>query len=185
MPISPLPRYASPMTLRLAALILAVLLASPALAADVYRQEQPDGSIRYTDKPPHKGAKPAKLPPLSGTISATAGTSGSRVFYTEEALREAARFAVSLESPTPGQELRIGADRAVAAANVMPGLVTGFGLMYYLDGAAMTADPVDQLSVLMPLMQPGAHKVRVVVLDGKGREVARSAETSFLVSAPK
>jgi hypothetical protein len=166
-------------------ILMTLLLAGPALADDVYKQVQPDGSIRYTDKPPSKGAKPARLPPLSGTISATAGTSGSRVFYTEEALREAARFAVSIESPTPGQELRIGADRAVAAANVMPGLVTGFGLLYFLDGAAMTAEPVDKLSVLMPLMAPGAHKVSVAVLDAKGREVARSAETSFLVTAPK
>ncbi|HEY1075474.1 MAG TPA: DUF4124 domain-containing protein [Fontimonas sp.] len=165
--------------------LLALLLAGPALADEVYKQVQPDGSIRYTDKPPSKGAKPAKLPPLSGTIGAGASSPGARVFYTEEALREAARFAVSIESPTPGQEFRIGADRAVAAANVMPGLVTGFGLMYYLDGAAMTQAPVDKLSVLMPLMAAGPHKVSVAVLDARGREVARSAETDFIVSAPK
>lgn len=175
--------------IRRAFLILALLLAGPAPADEVYRQEQPDGSIRYTDKPPHKGAKPTRLPPLSvtstGSGKLSSPSSSGRVFYTEEALRAAARFAVSIESPTPGQELRIGADRAVAAANVMPGLVTGFGLMYYLDGAPMTAEPVDSLSVLMPMMAPGAHRVSVAVLDAKGREVARSADTSFLVSAPR
>lgn len=175
--------------IRRSLLVLALLVAGPAPADEVYRQEQPDGSIRYTDKPPHKGAKPTQLPLLSVTSTGngklSAGSSGAKVFYTEEALRAAARFAVSIESPTPGQELRIGADRAVAAVNVMPGLVTGFGLMYYLDGAPMTADPVDSLSVLMPMMAPGPHRVSVAVLDARGREVARSADSSFLVSAPK
>lgn len=162
-------------------MLLLVLSAAPAAADDVYREVGPDGAVRYTDRPQNKRAKPIQLPPLSGY---TPGGKGQRTFYTPEALRAAARFAVSVESPTPGQVLRAGVDRAVAAANVMPGLVAGFRLIYLVDDRPITAQAVDELSVLMPAPDVGEHRLKVVVVDPAGREVARSNETSFVVSAP-
>ncbi|MFA5939983.1 MAG: DUF4124 domain-containing protein [Sinimarinibacterium sp.] len=159
---------------------LLFVLSVPASADDIYRDVAPDGSVRYTDRPPHKRAKPIQLPPLSGV---TPGK-GQRTFYTAEALRVAARFAVSVESPTPGQVLRTGVDRAVAAASVMPGLVAGFRLIYLLDGRAITDQAVEEMSVLLPAPGIGEHHLSVVVVDPAGREVARSAETPFIVSAP-
>lgn len=163
-------------------MLLLVLSAVPAAADDVYREVGPDGTVRYTDRPPHKRAKPIQLPPLSGITPG--GKGQQRTFYTPEALRAAARFAVSVESPTPGQVLRAGVDRAVAAANVMPGLVAGFRLIYLVDDRAITAQAVDELSVLMPAPDVGEHLLKVIVVDPAGREVARSSETPFIVSAP-
>lgn len=162
-------------------LALLLVLSSGAPAADeVYREVAPDGSVRYTDRPPHKRARPIQLPPLSGV---TPGK-GQRTFYSAEALRAAARFAVSVESPTPGQVLRAGVDRAVAAANVMPGLVAGFRLIYLLDGRAITERAVDDMSVLLPAPGVGEHRLAIAVVDPSGREVARSPETPFTVTAP-
>jgi len=167
------------MTRGLWVIVLCGLSAMAFAADEVYRYVAPDGSVHYTDRPPSKRAKPLQLPPLSGPAP-----TGKR-FYTPEALRAAARFAVSIDSPTPGQVLRAGVDRAVAAANVMPGLVSGFRVVYFLDGRALEPGPVDALSVLLPALGHGEHSVSAAVLDANGREVARSEETHFVVEAPK
>lgn len=162
-------------------LIALVLLWSGVAAADdVYRHVGPDGVVRYTDKPPDKHARPIQLEPLSGPLPETRAR---RRFYSAAALRAAARFAVSIESPTPGQVLRTGS-RMVAAASVMPGLVDGFALRYLLDGRAIVAAPTDELSILLPDLAPGDYRLSVAVLDGQGRELARSEEMTFRVAAP-
>lgn len=160
-----------------------LMLASAMAAADeVYRHVDADGTVHYSDQPPHRNARPLQLGAPSGI---TPGTRTRKRFYSAEALRAAARFAVSVESPTPGQVLHPGLDRAVAAASVMPGLVTGFGLMYFLDGKALTERPIDDLSLLLPALEPGGYRLSVAVIDAQGREVARSPETSFVVYASK
>lgn len=162
----------------LAALVL--LWSGVALADDVYRQVGPDGVVRYTDKPPDKHARPIRLEPLSGPLPAA---KTRRRFYSAEALRAAARFAVSVESPTPGQVLRAGS-RMVAAASVMPGLVDGFSLRYLLDGRALTQVPTDEMSILLPELAPGEYLLSIAVLDPRGQELARSEEMGFRVVAP-
>ena len=160
-----------------------MLVAATAAADEVYRSVDADGNVRFTDRPPDRHAKPLRLGTPSGV---TPGDDKPRKrFYSAEALRAAARFAVTVESPTPGQMLRPGFDRGVAAASVMPGLVTGFGLMYFLDGKALTSKPIEELSLLLPELSPGDYRLSVAVIDAPGREVARSTETHFLVSAPK
>lgn len=160
---------------------LALLLAAHtplASAAEVYRVVEPDGTVRYSDKPPHRQARPIRLPPLSG-----AAAQPGRKFYSAEALRAAARFAVSVESPTPGQRAIVG-QPLVAAASVMPGLVTGFRLVYLLDDRALSPSPIEELSLLLPALPAGDYTLRIVLLDPQGREVARSEASPFAVHAP-
>lgn len=161
-------------------LLLMVMVAAPADAADeVYREIGPDGQIRYSDRPPHRNARPLQFSTLSGPTSAR-----GKPFYSAEALQAAARFAVRVESPTPGQVLDAADGPAVIAATVMPGLVTGFGLIYHLDGRALTERPVDGLSLLLPPLPAGQYRVGVVLVDPQGRELARSPATAFNVAAP-
>jgi hypothetical protein len=155
------------------------LAATAAPATEVYRVVEPDGTVRYSDKPPHRHARQVQLPPLSGAPPRQQG----RKFYSAEALRAAARFAVSIESPTPGQRASTG-EPLVAAASVMPGLVSGFRLVYLLDDRAVTAKPVEDLSLLLPQLSAGDYRLRIVLLDPQGQEIARSGETPFAVVAP-
>src|SRR3546814_17809361 len=63
----------------------------------------------------------------------------------------------------------------------MPALVSGFHLVYQVDERAVTAQPVDALSIALPPLDPGVHELRVVLLDAQGRELARSPTSSFEV----
>ncbi|NKF21988.1 DUF4124 domain-containing protein [Solimonas marina] len=139
----------------------------------VYRYIDADGVVHYTDRAPERNARPLKLEAPSGTTP-----SRPPAFYSAEALREAARFAVRIESPTPG-ERDVEAHGAVAAASVMPGLVSGFHLVYQLDGKSLSPQPVDDLSVSMGALAPGRHTLVVVLLDDRGAERARSVPAVF------
>lgn len=161
------------------ALIFLLCLFAVAAAADdaVYRYIDANGVAHYTDRAPDRHAKPIRLAPLSGPHPAQR----QQTFYSPEALREAARFAVRVESPTPGERLDPAAAPMIAAASVMPALVTGFRLVYQVDERAVTAQPVDALSIVLPALAPGVHELRIVLLDAQGRELARSPDSSFEV----
>lgn len=168
--------------------LLVSAAALPAAAGDpVYRYTDTNGIVHFTDRAPDRHAKPIRMAPLSGT-AAPAGdkptSARAKVFYTPEALREAARFSVRVESPTPGERFAAGAAPTVAAASVMPGLVRGFRLVYQLDGRAITPQPVDALSVALKPLPAGSHELVVVLLDPAGKEIARSVESRFDVARP-
>lgn len=166
---------------------IAILLSAAAMSAaagdPVYRYTDAGGTVHYSDRAPDRHAKPIRLAPLSGAISREA--SKARIFYPPEALREAARFSVRVESPTPGERFGAGRAPTVAAASVMPGLVKGFRLVYQLNGRAVTAAPVDALSIALRPLPAGEHGLVVVLLDPKGQEVARSVESRFVVGGAK
>lgn len=174
-------------------LVIALLLSAaalPAAAGDpIYRYTDANGIIHFTDRPPDRHAKPIRMSPLSGTsvpreTGAKSKSAKSAVTYTPEALREAARFSVRVESPTPGERVAAGTAPTVVAASVMPGLVKGYRLVYEINGKAMTPQPVDALSVALKPLPPGAHALVVVLLDPGGKEIARSGESRFDVTRP-
>lgn len=174
------------MLLGMKASLIALLLWLPgvAWAADaIYRVVGADGVVRYTDKPPHPNARPLQLYAPESAAAQTA-PARARAEVVPEALRKAARFAVSVESPTPGQIM--ATDQVILAASVMPGLVSGFTLTYLIDGQAATRAPVQTLSLrLTPSMiSVGEHRLQVAVRDDRGQELARSAEVRFSVVAP-
>lgn len=162
-------------------LLLMLGLCATAARADgeVYRYVDADGVVHYTDRAPDRHAKPLRL--RSGV---TAPGAGRKTFYSPEALRQAARFAVRVESPTPGERIG-GAVPAIAAASVMPALVQGFRLVYQIDGHAATAAPVDALSIPLAPLPAGDHELVIILLDPHGRELARSPPSNFRVAGLK
>lgn len=162
--------------MKLLAAFLLVLSCAGALAAgdEVYRYVDADGLVHYTDRAPERNAKPLAMRPPPGVRAA-----GKARFYSPEALREAARFAVRVESPTPDERFATGRPPTLVAASVMPGLVKGFRLIYQVDGRNLPATPSDQLSIALTPLSEGSHEVRVILLDPAGREVARSETSRF------
>ncbi|WP_028080170.1 DUF4124 domain-containing protein [Solimonas soli] len=167
----------------LASLLLGFVAAAAADEA-VYRYVDAEGVVHYTDRAPDKHARPIRLAPLSG-VSPGAGAGKRTVFYSPEALRQAARFAVRVESPTPDQRLPAKAAPLVAAASVMPALVSGFRLVYQVDGRSVTAAPVDALSIPLQPLPAGTHELQIILLDDHGRELARSEASRFRVAPLK
>lgn len=162
--------------------VLALASAHPA-GAQVYRYVDANGVIHYTDKPPEgTGAKPVPLPPLQTYKAGAApppsafGSAPAKPAQSESAqAMPSSRFGVTITSPTPEETFRDGSSDLSVAVSVMPGLVDGFGLIYYIDGAAFNREPLMQTSVSVGAMERGVHVFEVALVDRGGKEVARSA----------
>ncbi|MFT4046664.1 MAG: DUF4124 domain-containing protein [Solimonas sp.] len=155
-------------------------VATSAADEPVYRYVDADGVVHYTDRAPDRRARPIRLAPVPGSSA-----SKKAAFYGPETLRQAVRFSVRVESPTPDQRLSSGNDPLVAAASVMPALVKGFHLVYQVDGHSVMAAPVDELSIALQPLTEGSHELQVILLDDRNHEVARSEASRFWIAPPQ
>jgi hypothetical protein len=169
------------MNARLTAAALVAALAPWAATANepVYRWVDRDGVIHYSEKAPDKDAKPASLPSL-------------QTYTPRSGARPAASAPISTAKPAPGgvSDVRILSPVAeeifrdptqpiqITAAS-QPGLPEGAGYIFYLDGIAKNAKPVQSPSLLLNSVDRGAHTIAVAVVDGTGRELKRSAPVTF------
>lgn len=160
------------------------MIAGPALA-QVYRYTDDKGVVHYTDKPPVEGAKPVQLPPVQtyGAAQPPPGFFGDAPAAAKPAM-PASRFGVSITSPTPEETYRDGSVPIEVAVSVMPGLVAGFGLVYYVDGAAQNPEPLMQTTFALPGLERGSHLLEVALVDADGREAARSAPITVHMKPP-
>lgn len=163
-----------------------LVLTLPA-SAEVYRYVDEKGVVHYSDQPPTRDAKPVQLPPLQ-TYKPGQGPP-PEIFAADKsppakAKAPPARFSISISSPTPGETIRASGDELSVSVKVMPGLASGFGLVYYLDGAAYNAEPLMQPSLALRGVYRGEHQLQVALIDPDGREVARSPSVTVFMKQP-
>ncbi|HSW13542.1 MAG TPA: DUF4124 domain-containing protein [Solimonas sp.] len=163
-------------------LLLSLSLLSLAAAAEVYKYTDEKGVVHYTDQPPSKGARPASLPPLqtvpsdviAGSRSEPDAPSRSRAAAAAEA------YSLSIVSPTPEQTFREPGGNVEVSVSVQPELQSGYGLMFYVDGAPATPEPVAGTGVSLSGLERGAHAIAVALVDADGKEVTRSSVTVYM-----
>ena len=155
---------------------LILLLASTAVAAQVYKWVDEKGVVHYTDQPPNKTAAPVKLPPLQ---TYKGGTLPSLDSYakTESARSQsgAAAKGVKILSPTADETFRSDSEQKIpVSVQVSPSLADDQKLVYYLNGAAQGA-PSASMSYTFTNVDRGSHTISVALVNGAGKELARSA----------
>lgn len=175
--------------------ILAILLLPCAAAAEIYRYVDKDGVVHYTDKPPDKTAKPAKLPPLhtmdaiapSGPVVAPAAPPAVRTPLEDvkpEVPVPLGELRASLVSPRPDQTFHT-AERTVPVTVALDRpLAEGQGLIYFLDDTPQSPEPVRSLSATLTEVERGEHRVSAAVVDETGAELARTPPVTVHMKPP-
>lgn len=170
--------------MKLICLLLALWLATPALAA-VYKTVRPDGSVVYSDQPPRDEAEPHRLPPLQMIPSeslAPAAPPQERNNSKNNTPAPAELYrSLAITQPQADGTVRDSSGQVVVQIALDPPLVTETGdqLTIYLDGqpvaqgtdTAYTLDNVDR----------GTHTVEASVGSGPGRILIRSPAVTFHV----
>lgn len=167
--------------MRTACLLLLMMLAAPA-SAEVYRYVDEQGVVHYTDKPPGRDAKPATLPPLHTYPAGRPPEPDAP--SAPETPASAGKLQVRIDAPAPDQTFRDPSGSVSVSASVSPALPGGHGLIYYVDGSAATPEPVQTTGFTLSGLERGEHRIAVAVVDGDGREVARSATVSVHLKPP-
>lgn len=167
--------------------LLCGLLLLPGLAcAEVYRHVDENGVVHYSDKPA-PGARPADLPPLQ--VMPPLDVAPEEPPPTR---RAAPKPGVRILTPQPDETFREADGRLFVAVSLDAPLPEGHGLRYLLDGQAQHAKPLQQQEFVFENVERGEHRVSVAVVDGSGREVARTPAVvvhmkppTVLLSAPR
>lgn len=162
-------------------LILLGLLASHCALADAYTWTDEDGIIHYSDRP-HPGAKKVDL---------SRATAGRRP--TTNSRRSAAQAANSDESPAPVafryESLEVtspGAEETLwniegtlnVSLALSPELRLGHQVRVYFDG---TPRMVVGANFRLQEVYRGTHRIQAEVIDGKGKLMIRSRQSTFYV----
>lgn len=163
-------------------LLLSLCLLPLAVAAEVYKYTDEKGVVHYSDKPPGKGAKPANLPPLH-TYSPLA-TTPKPESTTASPAAAGGDFSLRVIAPEPDQTYRDPLGTVGISVAVTPEIPGGHGLIYFVDGAPVSGDPVTATSFTASGVERGQHTVEVSLVDGDGQEVARSAPVTIHLKQP-
>ena len=162
--------------MRLLAWLTLLLVSSSALAdgKPLYRYTDKDGHAHYTDQPPFRGAKPMVLYNQNATTVKRKWADAAAA----ETIRKATRFAVHVNTPTPGQVYR-DASEVPVAVSVMPGLAKGFGLNFRVDDVAQYKRPVGEINTILHGLGAGKHALTAVLISPEGVELVRSTPVSI------
>lgn len=163
--------------LKVILLFVGCILVAQAGAA-VYRCEEPDGSVRYSDIP-CDGGKAIKLPKLQTysprVVPSTPPATAPRT------LRETYEYS-QLEIKSPAHESTVRQPAGLVTVEVVadPVLKTGEGhlMVLRIDGIE-TGVPAATTSFQLSNVDRGTHQLEAVIVGPDGAEIARTPAVSF------
>ena len=166
-------------------IVLLVVSTTPAGAGPAWTWTDSNGLVHYSDTPV-PGAKRIELGSVQG-FGAAQGGSGRRAAQAEAPRSSTTNeqqsqtySSVTIVSPTQQQTLwNTGGEVSVQVATE-PSLRPGDRVDLVFDGQRRNLDSASTQLTLEDVFR-GVHSVEAVVVSSSGRELARSAPTSFIV----
>jgi hypothetical protein len=153
-------------------------------AAVIYKWTDADGVVHFSDQPvpgaerlevgpaPRVGTFGEKPPPTPGRTTEKA-TPTKPADYTQ--------FVLS--SPTP-EQVFFNDDPIVAHLNLDPGLLPNHSITWYLNGAPLTDQAIDAVTITMKQLARGTYTVAATVSDAVSGESRSSDPVTFYVREP-
>ena len=158
-------------------LTLLLLLTAPATAA--YKWIAPDGSVSFSDLPPHPDAEKVPLsrtqifapPPVK---PATAQTPKNQIDK-----KPAPYSSITITQPTHDAAIRDNAGNITISVSVTPALRTkqGHKITITLDGAVVATNTSGQVN--LQHIDRGSHTLSASVIDSKGTTLISSDASTF------
>lgn len=156
-------------------LLLLALLAGPA-SAGIYSYVDADGNRVFTDRPAGNAAEAVELRPANRMPAAPVTPREPPPAKINEAR---ARYqAVRILTPAPDETIRNNAGELSVSGASEPALRPGHRYRLLLDGQPHGEPGLSPLFSLGNLDR-GTHRIALLILDGDGQELARSAEQGF------
>lgn len=166
-------------------LILACVLMTQSLVAQVYKSVDENGNVVYSDQPPEPGADPADLPDLSVVEApSTTQAAANSVDAQEEEVpdRRALRRIFSdfrITSPQPEENLWNTSNSVNVSWMTSAELLEGMTVTIFIDG--IPQDTIDGHNLLVEGLDRGEHQVQAELTGPDGRLVSRTDPVLFYI----
>lgn len=165
-------------------LILLLLLASPALAATVWKWVDKGGVTHYSDTP-IEGAVKVELNTGSGNRWDTATPHGYATSSPAAAPAANGETGYQIEIWKPASEETFpNPTEAEVRLRIAPALRASDSLYLYLDGRLVEGYSPTATDFQLKDVERGAHTVMAVVNNAAGQQVAQSKSVQFFVHQP-
>lgn len=159
-------------------LALLFLFAIPASAA--YKWTMPDGSVIFSDQPPHPDAEKVTLPTTQTfTAPPIPKPKPQNKTTTEEVPAPPTYISLKISQPAPDQTFHDNTGNISVNVAIDPALNTerGHQIVIELDGIAVATTA--SMPAVLPNVDRGSHTLRARVIDKEGTTLASSEESSF------
>jgi hypothetical protein len=169
--------------MRIALILLGLAVTLVAQAQEIYRWVDKNGVVHYSDQPDSPNAElinviePNAYEAQASAPGADRGSGGAG-----EREDETSPYAsLSIVSPTP-EQVFFGADAVVnVVADLQGTLQPEHSVVFFLNG---NRNPADGLSTDFSGLARGTYTLRASILDGDGRPVITSQQSTFHVRQP-
>jgi len=158
-------------------LILAFLFAVPAMAA--YKWTMPDGSVIFSDQPPHPDAEKITLPPAQ-TFSAPPIPKQAADIKPDSEVRDSTTYSsLQIAQPVNDETIRDNSGNIAISVSSEPSLLIkkGHQITILLDGVAISTSTSTQ--TVLPNIDRGSHTLRATIIDKEGTALITSNESIF------
>ena len=158
-------------------LILALLFSMPASAA--YKWTMPDGSVIFSDQPPHPDAEKITLTPTQTFTAPPITAKASDQKADTEAKPAPSYSSLLITQPANDESIFDNTGNIAVAFSSEPPLLSSEGhqISVKLDGTIVATTTAAQ--VLLPNVDRGSHTLRVAIVDKAGAELITSDESIF------
>ena len=170
--------------LRVAPLLaLFTLMASVAVAQQIYKTTDENGNVIFTDQPPASSgsSQPVDLPQTNITPATPVRPPPTPEPIPEEP--ESTDFIVAITVPTNETTIPMGPGNFSVTVEVSPGLDSTSQLQLYMDGIPW-GEPQRGNSWALTNVFRGAHDITVAVVDEGGKHLAGSEPVRVYVLRP-
>ena len=158
-------------------LVLAFLFAMPVTAA--YKWTMPDGSVIFSDQPPHPDAEKITLPPTQTFSAPPIPKQAPDKKPATEAKAAFTYSSLQIAQPANDDTIRDNTGSITVSISSEPPLQTekGHQITIELDGVAIATTTSTQL--LLPNVDRGSHTLRATITDKEGTALTTSNESQF------
>lgn len=164
------------------ALLLALILAMPALAGQVvWKWVDSQGVTHYSDRPV-PGAQRIELHGSGASASTTTPAPASPPTTISRSAGSAPAYRLlEISKPAPDETLINVEGSVEVEVNVQPELQSDHSLDLYLDGQPVSGFPPGTQSFVLKDVFRGTHQVTATITDQDGRQLAQSQPVTFHV----
>jgi hypothetical protein len=161
--------------------LLTLVFVVPSLAQGVYKWEDENGQVHYSDVP-HEGAEEIELQPVQ-TFSLPAVTSASDATKDGNADTEdqvAPGYAsLAITSPSMEETIWNTGGKVTVNMSLQPSLQMGHSIRLFLDGQMLVDLPTKASSVQLSEVYRGEHKVSAEVQNENGQVLIKADPVTF------
>jgi len=163
-------------------LILLALVASPVLAATVWKWVDASGVTHYSDTPVD-GAVKVEIDGSTGNRWDSSASRAAPATSSQTATqpgKASPSYQIEIWKPA-SEETFANPGEAEVRLRIDPGLQTGDALYVYVDGRLLEGFSTTATDFPLQNLDRGAHSVMAVVNDIRGQQIAQSKSVQFFV----